>query len=224
MDVIGPIPKSSYGEEYILVIQDMLTRWVEIAPMKAADSATMLSKFMNYWVCRYGPPERLLTDRGTIFLAAVTQEYCKFFGIKKVQTTAYRPEGNGANERVHQELTKYFSMYLALDDQTHWRWLLNDAAYACNTSYHTALKASPYEVLFGQLPPLGPLGVPADVRDEDEFPKYFGVRRKELVKRRKMAYEAMNRAQDAVIASRNRHTKEVTIKVGDYVMLKTYKL
>jgi hypothetical protein len=63
MDVVGPIVPSQYNEHYILVMQDQLTKWVELAPMKSCDTQTILDKFHTFWVSRYGPPDRLLTEQ-----------------------------------------------------------------------------------------------------------------------------------------------------------------
>jgi transposase InsO family protein len=223
MDVIGPVVKSEYQERYILVMQDMLTRWVELAPMRTQAATLVLDKFMAYWVARYGPPERLLTDRGSNLVGHVVQKYCRFFGIYKIHTTVYHPQSNGANERMHQELTKYFSMYLDDDRKDKWRWLLSDAAYAYNTSHHTALGASPYEVLFGQLPPLGPLGIPTMTGEEESgFEEYYGKRREELVELRKHAQDSLAKAQDKSVQYANRHAHVVPFKIGDYVLYKNH--
>ncbi len=222
MDVVGPIVPTQYNERYILVMQDQLTKWVELAAMKTCDTQTILDKFHTYWISRYGPPERLLTDRASTFVGSVMEAYCKFFGIQKIHTTAYRPQGNGSNERMHLELTKYFSIYLDGDSKSKWRWLLQDAAHAYNIAYHTALKASPYEILFGEKPSLGPLGIPTDTREEDNFPRYFGIRRKQLLLKRKMAQEAVNKAQDRMLALKNKHAHKIRLQIGDQVLYKNH--
>jgi hypothetical protein len=45
MDVQGPLETTEFGEQYLLVIQDMLTRGVELAPMRNTDTKTILSRF-----------------------------------------------------------------------------------------------------------------------------------------------------------------------------------
>jgi hypothetical protein len=220
MDVIGPVPTSQYGEEYILVIQDMLSRWVELAPMKKSDTATILDKFMICWVSRYGPPQRLLTDRASTFTGAVTAEFCRFFGIDKIHTTAYRPQGNGANERVHQELTKYFSMYLDPNLKSKWRWLLQDATWVLNTSYHSALRMTPYEAMFGEPPPIDALGIPVKENHFDKFPVYYGVRRKQLMEKRQQLQQNLAKARNTSIHQHNSHSHKIPYKIGDYVLYK----
>jgi hypothetical protein len=225
VDLVGPVVRSEKGEEYILVMQDMLTRWVELAALKHTDSETIMEKFRVQWIMRYGPPERLLSDRGSNFISEFALAYCKFYGIDKIHTTAYRPEGNGANERMHQELARFFRIYLDEQSKSRWNYLLDYAAYAYNTSYHTGLQTTPYEALFGRLPPLGPLSVPLDPNDpvnEANFHRFVGMRRRELFQKRKMMQEALLKAQNKEIDRRNRFTRYTPFQIGDYVFYKNH--
>ncbi len=223
MDVVGPLPVTEFGEEYLLVIQDMLTRWVELAPMRTTDTKTILSRFENYWIKRYGYPQRLLTDRASVFVGREMAEFCDFFGIEKIHTTAYRPEGNGANERSHQELTKYFSMYLEHQNKNKWRWLLPNAMYVLNTTDHSALGMSPYQALFAFVPPLGALGYPRkESEDQTKFEEYYGLHRDQLLEVRKRAAEMLQDAQNKVIQRYNQHSHQIPFKIGDYVLYKNH--
>jgi hypothetical protein len=123
---------------------------------------------------------------------------------------------------MHQELTKYFSIYLDGDSKSKWRWLLQDAAHAYNIAYHSALGASPFEILFGEKPSLGPLGVPTETKEVDNFPQYFGVRRRQLLQKRKMAQEAVDRAQTRMTALKNKHAHKIRFRVGDLVLYKNH--
>jgi transposase InsO family protein len=221
MDVVGPVPRTEYGEEYILVMQDMLTRWIELAPLKRADTVTIVDKFITYWVLRHGPPARLLTDRGTVFVSDMMKEYCRLFGVTKSETTAYRPQGNGANERMHQEMRKFFRVFLEGQPKGRWRWLLPQAAWAYNTNHHLGLGMSPYEAVHGNVPSLGLLGVPqAPVQpgDDDNIQKVLGIRRKELIARHKLIQDNLLKAQTVNIARYNKHARAVNFKIGDWVL------
>jgi hypothetical protein len=150
-------------------------------------------------------------------------EFCDFFGIEKIHTTAYRPEGNGANERSHQELTKYFSMYLENQSKDKWRWLLPNAMYVLNTSYHSALGMSPYEALFAFVPSLGALGYPRKITEnQEQFENYYGLRREQLLEIRKRAADMLHQAQEKSIEKHNRYSQEIPFKVGDYVWYKNH--
>jgi hypothetical protein len=151
------------------------------------------------------------------------KEFCEFYGIEKIHTTAYRPEGNGANERSHQELTKYFSMYLENDDKGKWRWLLPDAMYVLNTVPNASLGMSPYEALFGIVPALGAIGYPRKMPEEQgEFEKYYEMRREQVLEIRKRASELMQKAQDRAVERHNKFAQPIPFRVGDYVMYKNH--
>ncbi len=222
MDIVGPIVPSTRGEKYILVIQDQLSKWVELVPLRSTETDKILEKFMDRWVLRYGPPERLLTDRASNFLSAASQEFCRFFGIEKVNTTAYRPQGNASNERMHQEMVKYLSIYLDGVSQSKWNIMLGEAAFAYNTSYNSILRMSPFEVLFGQLPALGPLGIPRNAEANEDFEKYYEQRQDQLSYKRQLAQNAISRWQDMIIKQRNRFAHEMKFAVGDKVLYKNH--
>ncbi|MGL5226167.1 MAG: hypothetical protein ACRC8Q_12735, partial [Aeromonas sp.] len=61
MDLVGPLPKSSRGHEYILVIMDYATRYPEA--QKATSKAIAKELFLMF--SRVGIPMEILTDQGT---------------------------------------------------------------------------------------------------------------------------------------------------------------
>lgn len=42
MDIMGPFPRSTRQNKYLLVIVDYFTKWVEVFPMRAAKSTTIV--------------------------------------------------------------------------------------------------------------------------------------------------------------------------------------
>jgi hypothetical protein len=122
-------------------------------------------------------------------------------------------------------LSRFFRIFLDDQSKAHWTKFLDLAAYAYNTSHHTGLGTSPYEALFGRLPPLGPLSVPLDPRDpvnETNFYRYIGMRRRELFQKRKLIQEALLRAQNQQLNRINRHKHKIPFQVGDFVFYKNH--
>ncbi|KAJ8359040.1 hypothetical protein SKAU_G00155650 [Synaphobranchus kaupii] len=66
IDWIGPITRSSRGNQYALTVTDMFTKWVEClpAPRDTAESTTVL--LMNHVFTRWGLPQSVNSDRGDI--------------------------------------------------------------------------------------------------------------------------------------------------------------
>ncbi|GAB1869102.1 Gypsy retrotransposon integrase-like protein 1 [Camponotus japonicus] len=63
---MGPFPKSKSGFTYILVVQDLFTKWVECFPLRAANGKK-ICEALEEVVSRWGTPKFLLTDNGTEF-------------------------------------------------------------------------------------------------------------------------------------------------------------
>jgi hypothetical protein len=163
MDLVGPMSTTMRGNQYILVCQDAYSKWVEMIPLPDARVSTVADAFMKAMIVRYGPPMKILTDRGSQFTAALFSKMCAFLGVRSLLTTAYRPQCNGANERTHRELKRYLGMFTGIDGveselKVPWDTLVRYAAWAYNTTYHSVLKMSPYEVLFNRPPNVHALG------------------------------------------------------------------
>jgi hypothetical protein len=157
IDLVGPLATTMRGFTYIMVVQDAFSKWIELIPLRDMRASSVADQFMKNIVARYGPPMKILTDRGSQFTAAIFSKMCSFLGVRNILTTSYRPQCNGANERTHRELRRYLGMFMGVDgSQTQfkvpWDTLIRYAAWAYNTSYHAVLHTSPYEVLFGRPP------------------------------------------------------------------------
>jgi hypothetical protein len=95
-----------------------------------------------------GTPKQVLTNQGANFLSDVFKNVCKLLRIKKLQTTAFRPESNGGLERSHRVLAEYLRQYIN-EDQTNWdEWVLY-AMCVYNTTVHTATGYTPFELVYG---------------------------------------------------------------------------
>ena len=80
-DIMGPFTLSRAGFSYVLVFQDMFTKWIEIVPLRKANGRFVPKAFEDAVVFRWGNPEILFTDNGTEFVnnliakAAADQEF-----------------------------------------------------------------------------------------------------------------------------------------------------
>ena len=95
---MGPLPASSHGNKYTLVITDLLTKWVEAFPLKDTTATTLVTTMLNEVICRYGVPSGLHSDQGANLCSSVIYSLCDLLGIATTRTSAYHPEGNGQVE------------------------------------------------------------------------------------------------------------------------------
>ena len=52
------------GNEFVVVIVDTCTRWIELYPVKDLKAESIAAKLIEHFG-RYGPPQEILTDQGT---------------------------------------------------------------------------------------------------------------------------------------------------------------
>ena len=90
----------------ILVVTDHFSRFVQAYKVKDKRAITITKCLYDNYFRHYGFPRRLMSDQGTEFCNAVLNEICIYLNIKKLRTSPYHPQTNGAVERVHQTLER----------------------------------------------------------------------------------------------------------------------
>ena len=55
-DIIGPLPRSKAGFQYILVIQDLFTKWVECKALRSATGSKISEALEELVISRWGAP------------------------------------------------------------------------------------------------------------------------------------------------------------------------
>ncbi|KAG8229166.1 hypothetical protein J437_LFUL009883 [Ladona fulva] len=149
MDIVGPLPSTYKGDRYVLTFQDAFTKYPEAIALPNQKTETVARAFVENIVLRHGAPRQLLTDRGTNFTSQLMKEVCKILGIRKLQTTAYHPAGNGLVERSHRTLMSILSHFVDTK-QRDWDDWLPFAISAYRSAPHSATGESPYFLMHGR--------------------------------------------------------------------------
>ena len=100
------------GNEYILVIRDYFTKWMEAYAIPDQQAETVATKVVQEFVCRFGVPLELHSDQGRNFESTVFREMCKILGITKTRTTAYNPKSDGMVERYNRTIVNAVSLMI----------------------------------------------------------------------------------------------------------------
>jgi len=72
IDLLGPLPRTPEGYEYILVICDRFTKVTRAVPLRDMSAPDVISAFLDTWVASYGIPASVLSDNGPQFAAVLT--------------------------------------------------------------------------------------------------------------------------------------------------------
>lgn len=81
------------------------------------------------------------------------QEIFKVHGVDLKFSTAYHPQTDGQTEVTNKTLETYLQCMTGEAPHTWSKWLPL-AEWWYNTTFHTATKSSPFEIIYGQPPPL----------------------------------------------------------------------
>ena len=147
---------------------DPATGWFEIAEVPSFDiedvkkgntqvidktSARISQVFNQVWLSRYPRPRRVVLDNGSEFKKDFLV-LLKDFDVKATLTTVENPQANSPVERIHQVIQSMLAVK-DLESQTFdfvdpWGEILSSVAWAIRASYHSTLKATPGELVFGQ--------------------------------------------------------------------------
>ena len=95
---MGPFKTTQFGNDYILVMQDHITKWGEGRTICGKEALTMAVVVVQDWILKLGAPITLHSDRGKELTTALHQEVSDLFHIAKTYSTAYCPQANGMVE------------------------------------------------------------------------------------------------------------------------------
>jgi hypothetical protein len=152
MAILGPLPKSKHGNCFLLVITDRYSKVTQTAPFRAITALSVARAFCEQWVYVYGAPVTLLTDNGPQLTAKFFQAVCAELGVKKVFTTAYRPQTNGQVEIYNRTILAALRGYVSRR-QDDWDEFTAALTYAYNCKVHSSLGITPFELFLARPPP-----------------------------------------------------------------------
>jgi len=149
IDTIGPLPKSKFGYEDILVIIDTFTRWVEIYPTTNT-TAIEATKCLIQHFGRYGIPSVLRSDRGSQFVNEIIESLLRVLRIENKLSIAYSKEENAIVERANQEVMRHLRAFIMdVNILSEWEDYLPLVQRIINSKIHASTGVAPAHLLFG---------------------------------------------------------------------------
>ena len=141
-------PPSSMGHKFILVATNYFTKWVEAIPLKKVTSTNMIDFVKEHIVYRFGIPQTITTDQGTMFTSGEFDEFAIGMGIKVLISSPYYAQANGQAEASNKGIIKLIKRKIE-ENLRSWHTLLNEALWSYQMACHGSTKVSPYQLVYG---------------------------------------------------------------------------
>lgn len=95
MDVLGPLPKTGSGHQFVVVLTELPSKMTKAVPTVKTSEWRIASILLDNWIYPYGTPRYVLSDNGSQFLGEFFTARCSYLGCKTLETTAYHLKNNG---------------------------------------------------------------------------------------------------------------------------------
>ena len=159
IDLIGPYTIRRKGKDPLIckcvTMIDPATGWFEIHQYDDKKSITVANIAEQEWFCRYPWPTQITFDRGSEFIGQDFQKMIKEdYGIKDKPITVRNPQANAIVERIHQVIANIIRTFELednyLDEDDPWKGILSATAFAVRSTFHTTLRKTPGQLVFGR--------------------------------------------------------------------------
>lgn len=218
LDLIGPLVKSEQGNQYILVMVDQFTKWVECAALPDQTASTVAYQFLAQFVRYFGCPQVVHTDQGRNFEGNVFQAFCELMEIHKTRTTPYHPQGNGQCETKNRLILQMIRCYVDKKGKD-WDYYLPFICLAFHSLVNRTTGFTPNKLMLGR-----EVTLPVDLMFETwepnrythlEWVEHIG---REFVEAQKFARAYIRANQLRQKHAYDRKASELKYKVGDAVL------
>ncbi|CAI7732521.1 unnamed protein product [Closterium sp. NIES-53] len=156
LDLAGELPLSRGGKQYIVLMVEHVSKWLEVRAIPSKSSRHVAAAFKEQVIRRFGACAEVLMDLGTE-LQGEFKNMLEETGITHRRTSRYHPQSDGLTERLVQTLKRGLRAYgekrkRDWDKELHW------IAAGYRFGKQAALRDhSPYSLLYG-CEPLLPVG------------------------------------------------------------------
>ncbi|KAG7528644.1 hypothetical protein ISN45_Un124g000010, partial [Arabidopsis thaliana x Arabidopsis arenosa] len=225
IDFMGPFNPASYGNKYILVAVDYVSKWVEAIASPTNDHKVVLKLFKSIIFPRFGIPKAVISDGGSHFINKVFESLLKKHGVKHKVATPYHPQTSGQVEVSNRQIKAILARVVGVSKRD-WSTKLDDTLWAYRTAYKTPIGRTPFQMLYGKS-----CHLPVEVEykaiwatkllnlDIKEAQEKRSVDLHELEEIRLEAYESSKVYKERTKAFHDKKISPKDFKAGDQVLL-----
>lgn len=212
--------------QYVLVLKDGLSHFVELVGCKTTDSLVVVEALLD-WFKRYGIVPTWVSDQPTHYKNSIISTLTKRLKSCHHFVTAYCPWANGTIERVNRDLGTLFRSILAEFKLPleHWPQVLPIVQYVLNQTPTDSLHGySAIQIFMGREPslPITEIFNPATKTfttveiDSETLRQHYNKLRSRLESIHKETRRRSDQIHDRNV--RNHRASHANFSIGDYVL------
>ena len=146
---MGPLTEDIFGFSYVLVFVNAMSRYTILIPLASKDSKECARKLLEY-VCCYGKPQQLRSDKGGQFYADIIAEFTKLINSEHHFSIAYSHQDNGQVERMIKEVRRRLeALVQEIGKSEDWSVYLPMVQRIINTTVNSVTGFAPATMKFG---------------------------------------------------------------------------
>jgi len=134
-------------------VVDRFSKYAHFIPLGHPYTAASVARaFFADIVRLHGFLESIVTDRDPVFTGRVWRDLFRLSGVQLRVSSAFHPQTDGQSEAVNKVIAMYLRCITG-DRPRDWLDWLPRAEFCYNSSFHSDLRTSPFQVVYGRLPP-----------------------------------------------------------------------
>jgi hypothetical protein len=142
-----------HDKSVILTVVDRFSKYAHFIALGHPYTAALVARaFFDNIVRLHGFPLSIASDRDPVFTGSFWRDLFKVAGVKLHMSTTFHPQTDGQSEVVNKTIAMYLRCLIG-DRPRVWVDWLPWAEYCHNTAFHSALRTTPFQVVYGRPPP-----------------------------------------------------------------------
>jgi transposase InsO family protein len=131
IDLAVDLPETEEGHKHILIVVDVLTRYVVAQPLKTKSMEEIADALYGVFTL-LGPPKVIQSDNGAEFVNTLVEELMRVSKIDHRRVAPYNPRANGLAERMVQSVKQGLQKRLE-GEFDKWNKVLRGVVYDINS-------------------------------------------------------------------------------------------
>lgn len=217
--------QTKYGNIAILCCIDAFTGWPVLRAVPDLSAFTAAKIFFNCVITSFGTPERLISDRGSLFTAKFFDYLMKMFGIQHRMSASRAPRTNGLAENLIGKVSQMLKRLCKDDSEVEDK--LPIIEFSLRATAHTRTGYTPFELCFGTHMRVGEvMDANTNIPFTGDYKEYVGLLRSELTRLHEQVRQDKLEVKERDKEQYDKAHKvvEPTWKIGQSVLLEDKKI